>query len=70
MSNPRNRTKYKSLDRLARDPRVVEIWDEGPNGLWVSLAPGYNWDDTGSLHEWTVRDLLKRRSEIAVGDPQ
>jgi len=64
--HPRNRTRYKSLDRLAADPRVIEVWDEGPDGLWVTLAPGWNWDGASSLHEWRVRDLLARLREVAM----
>ena len=46
----KNRTKFAALDRLARDPRVEEIWDEGRNGIWLSLQPGYNFEGTSTLH--------------------
>jgi hypothetical protein len=55
---------------MARDPRIVEIWDEDPDGIWAQLAPGYNWDGASFLHEWTVRDLLLAwRTKISVGSP-
>ena len=50
------------------DPRVEDVWDEGPDGIWCSLAQGYSWDGTSSLHEWTVRDILRRRKEIEKCD--
>ena len=63
-----NKTRYKSLDAMARDPRIVEIWDEDADGIWAQLAPGYNFDGCSCLHEWTVRDLLRAwRTQISVG---
>jgi hypothetical protein len=64
-----NRTRYKSLDRMAKDPRIREIWEEGKDGLWVSLSPGYSAEGTSGLHEYTVRDLLKARERIEKGEP-
>ena len=48
--HPKNQTRYASLDRIAADPRIERIWDEGPNGIWADLAPGYNVEGIGSLH--------------------
>lgn len=65
-----NKTRFKGLDRMTRDPRIVEIWDEGDEGIWAQLAPGYNFDGSSCLHEWTVRDLLQAwQSQISVGPP-
>jgi hypothetical protein len=61
MRHPKNMTRYKTLDRLAADPRVIEIWDEGEDGLWATLADDWwNWDagGTSGVHAETVRDLL------------
>jgi hypothetical protein len=65
----KNRTCYKSLDRLARDPRVVEIWSEESfgDGLWISLANGWNCDGASVVHEQTVRDLREAFKHIARG---
>jgi hypothetical protein len=64
-----NKTRFRSLDRMARDPRVVEIWDEGADGIWAELAPGHNFDGSSCLHEWTVRDLLRAwRTRISTGN--
>jgi len=57
--NPKNHTSYRSLDKIAADPRVVEIWDEGEDGIWVQLAEGYNWDDVSCVHEWKVKDVIE-----------
>lgn len=69
--NPKNRTKYRSLDRVAADPRVREIWSEegSEDGLWISLAPGYNWEGAGCVHEWSVKDLLASFRIVSEGEP-
>lgn len=57
--HPKNRTRFASLDKLAADPRVEDIWDEGRDGIWVSLADGYlSSEDTTQLHESTPREIL------------
>lgn len=64
-----NRTRYKSLDKLA-SYHVVEVWDEDDDGLWARLAPEYTTSDgTSCLHEFTVAELLRRaRTDIEKGD--
>lgn len=64
-----NTTGRKSLDKLARDPRIVEVWNEGSNGYWASLAPGFNREGCSALHAWTVKDILAQVVDIEVGDP-
>jgi hypothetical protein len=66
-----NKTRYKSLDKLAQDPRIVEIWSEqdSGDGLWAQLAPGYNWEGSSCLHEYNCRDLIDKLSEVTKGDP-
>lgn len=76
-----NKTRFKSLDAMARDPRVIEIWDEEDDGIWAQLAPGYNFDGSSCLHEWTVRALIKAwrtkitsdnesgQSDVSTGSP-
>lgn len=67
--NIKNQTKYKSLDRLTKDPRVASIWsEEGTgDGLWVGLLPGYNWSGCGVVHEYSVRDLLESMRWVKEG---
>jgi hypothetical protein len=60
----RNLTGLKTFDRLARDPRVVEVRSEGADGYWVDLAPGYRFKDCISVHEYTVRDVLSAMSRV------
>lgn len=62
----------KSLARIKRDPRVTDAWDEGDDGYWADLAPGYvSADDTTTLHEHTIKDLraalamVRRREDEA-----
>jgi type IV secretory pathway ATPase VirB11/archaellum biosynthesis ATPase len=63
----KNKTRYKTLDKLAKDPRVEEIWDEGANGIWVALVEGWNWDGCSCVHEWSVRDVLSSFKGITEG---
>jgi hypothetical protein len=65
--HPRNKTRYKTLDKVASDPRVVEVWDEGEDGLWVELAEGFNHEGTSGLHEYTCKDLIEALGRIEVG---
>lgn len=67
--NPKNKTSYRSLDRLAADPRILEIWDEGPDGLWADLARGFNNEGCSSLHEFTCAELIAAVQRIEKGDP-
>lgn len=58
--NTKNQTRYRSLNKIAADPRVIEIWDEGEDGIWIALADGYICADTEThcVHEWNCRDLI------------
>lgn len=58
MPHPRNKTRYKSLDKIASDPRVEEIWEEGSDGIWIALMPGFQWEEVHCVHEWSVKDAL------------
>ena len=64
-----NNTRYKTLDKLAADPRIVEIWDEDEDGIWASLADGYNAEGCSCLHEWTAKELLASVDRITEGAP-
>ena len=65
-----NRTGLKSFDRLAKDPRIKEIWNEGKDGYWLSLVPGYRiYDGTSGIHGYTVKEVLDQISNIEPGDP-
>ncbi len=67
-----NKTGRKSLDRLAHDRRVLEVWCEGEDGYWATLRPGYicGLTDCASLHEHTIRDMYAAlRSVNAAYDP-
>lgn len=76
--NPKNKTKYVTLDALADDPRIQEIYDEEEDGIWASLAPGYNVDGSSSIHGLTPdypgapsarMALLEEVKRITKGDP-
>jgi len=65
----KNKTGKKTLDRLNSDPRVKEVWDEGEEGIWVSLASGWNWDGCGAVHEHTAREIMWSMKGVQKGDP-
>lgn len=78
--HPNNRTEYAALDKLAADPRIERIWDEGPNGIWADLAPGYNREGCSSIHgeienygrgdpQTAVKGLLEEAKYIEEGEP-
>ena len=43
--------------RIARDKRVNEVWNEGDDGWWAELKPGWQWWDAHYLHERTLTAL-------------
>lgn len=72
-----NRTGKKTLDRMARDPRIEEIWmeddgwrDDGRPSYWASLAPGYNWQGCTTLHEGTVKGLYEALELVEASIPE
>lgn len=65
--HPKNNTRYKTLDVICDDPRVVTIWDEDEDGIWIQLAEGWNNDGCSCVHEWSVKDLLASFQNIEEG---
>jgi hypothetical protein len=67
--NIKNRTKYRSLDRLANDPRCEKIWSEEDkgDGIWLMLADGLNLDGCCVVHEYSARDLQASFKRVKVG---
>lgn len=71
-----NHTGLHSLDKLAKDPRVVNIWGERDGcfdghefSIWLELVDGWNWEDCSCIHEATakgVKEAFKsiQRSEV------
>ena len=54
----------KSLQALAKDRRIASVWDEGDDGYWATLKPGYQWDGVHGLHERTIANLRRRLAEV------
>jgi len=70
VAHPKNKTRYKSLDAIAADPRVVEIWDEDEDGIWIALVQGFNFEGCSCVHEWSVRDVIQSfKTRVQPGDP-
>lgn len=51
----------KTIKSILRDKRVAAVRDEGADGLWADLKPGWRCglSDTHTCHEWSVADLAK-----------
>jgi hypothetical protein len=49
----------KILDRIKKDPRVEDVWNEGEDGWWVTLKTGFvcGNSDAHAVHEWSLRSL-------------
>lgn len=58
---PRNRTRYASLNIVNADPRVDHVFQD-EDGIWLFLNPGWTADphDAHDIHEDTVRDVLAK----------
>lgn len=57
-----------SLAALKADPRVLSVQNEGTDGFWVDLAPGWSRDGAHSVHEYSVRDLHDGMGEVTACD--
>lgn len=67
--HPKNKTRFKTLDKLAADHRIEEVWDEGDDGLWANLIPGYNVEGCSGIHAETCKGLLEEARLIEAGEP-
>ncbi len=66
--HPKNKTTYKTLDRVAADARVLKAYEDN-DGVWVDLAPGYNFEGCSALRGDTVQDVLADFRSVEAGDP-
>ena len=64
-----NTTGKKCFDELSVNPLILKIWDEGSDGFWADIKPGYNFEGCSSIHAMTVKDLYDDASRIESGDP-
>ena len=50
--------KARTRKDVENDPRVKEIWNEGEDGWWAYLHPGWIWDgELHCIHEDTIKDV-------------
>lgn len=63
-----NRTGMKSLDGLARDKRIKEIWSEGRDGYFASLSDGYEAEGCGTIRADTIKELRERMLVVQEGE--
>ena len=60
----------KILEKIKADPRIESAWDEGQDGKWVQLKPGFvlSFDGTHGIHERTWTEVNRKRSQITQCD--
>lgn len=51
--------RLKAIATVKSDSRILDAWDEGEDGLWATLRPGWKWEDVHALHESTPRCFLR-----------
>jgi 3-hydroxyisobutyrate dehydrogenase-like beta-hydroxyacid dehydrogenase len=66
--HPNNRTRFKTLDRVAADPRVKKVYQDS-DGIWIDLAEGFNFEDCSSIRRDTVREALNDFARVEEGSP-
>jgi len=65
--HPKNKTKYKTLNRIASNPKVQEIWDEDVNGLYIALNEGWNLEGNSCFWGSTVKELISSFRRVEKG---
>lgn len=66
--HPNNKTPYKTLDRIAADPRVVKVYEDN-DGIWADLADGYNFEGCSALRGDSVKRVMDDFGRIEEGAP-
>jgi hypothetical protein len=58
---------FKTIERLKKDNRIEDAWDEGEDGYWAILKRGFVDKESGAhaLHESTAKSILFRIRYIA-----
>jgi hypothetical protein len=66
--HPKNRTRFKTLDRIARDDRCAYVREDS-DGVWVGLANGYNFEGQSAIRGDTVASVLSDWRRVEEGEP-
>lgn len=64
----KNHTGLKTLDKVASDKRVTNVWED-EDGIWVDLADGYNFEGCSCLRGDTAASVLRDFARIEEGAP-
>jgi hypothetical protein len=62
-----NQTRFRTLDRVAADPRVREVYSDS-DGIWVYFVPGWNFEGCSGIRGDTVRHVLEQFRDIEEGE--
>lgn len=68
MAPSSNRTRFKSLDKVAADPRVARV-EQDSDGIWVYLADGFNFEGCSAVRGDTVSEALEDFARVEEGAP-
>tara|TARA_R100000234_G_scaffold951_1_gene786 strand:- start:646 stop:834 length:189 start_codon:yes stop_codon:yes gene_type:complete len=57
----------KALNRIIKKDRRLESYEKNIDGYWLYLKDGYNWAGCGTIHEGTIKEVLKQIPYIEKG---
>lgn len=66
--HPKNRTRFKTLDRIAKDARCAYVREDS-DGVWVGLANGYNFEGQSAIRGDYIASVLSDWRRIEEGEP-
>jgi hypothetical protein len=64
----RNRTRFKTLDRIAADKRCAYV-SEDSDGIWVGLSNGYNFEGQSAIRGDSVAAVVDDWRRVEQGEP-
>ena len=61
----KNNTTFKSLDKLAKSPKVKLIYQDD-DGIWVELAKGWGMEECISFRSENCADALEQFKRVEL----
>tara|TARA_R100000664_G_C2745889_1_gene133664 strand:+ start:916 stop:1104 length:189 start_codon:yes stop_codon:yes gene_type:complete len=58
----------KILNKIIKKDKRIESYYKDLDGYWLVLKDGYNWDGCGTIHEDTIKEVLKQIPNIEKGE--
>ncbi len=57
-----------TLNKIVKNDNRIESYTKDIDGYWIYLKEGYNWSGCGTIHEDTIKEVLKQISYIEKGE--